>query len=127
MEQKFFQKDDVVISQGQKADAAYLVENGEVHVYLNKNGKVVTLARLGPGSIFGETALFGENVYGAHVEAAEDNTILRVITPESFRNKIEDCDPTIKTILMMLVDRLRKTNEALVDSETREFIEIAFV
>ena len=106
--------------------AAYIVKSGKVHVFLERNGKTVTLGELGPGALFGETALFGGAEYGASVAAMEP-TELEIVTPASFREKVDGSDPMLKSIIEMLLDRQRKTNEALLKSETREFMDIAFI
>lgn len=114
-----------IITRGEKAHTAYLILKGEVTVELEREGRTITLANLGPGSIFGETALFG-GVYGADVDAVKE-TQLALITPQSFAGKIEACDPMLRAIIEMLIERLRRTNEALLKSETREFMDIALV
>ena len=73
-----------------------------------------------------KTALFGGGSYGAHVDA-ETDVELAVITPESFAGKIQSSDPMVRAIVQMLMERLKKTNEALLKSETREFMDIALV
>lgn len=115
-----------IITQGQKATEAYLITKGLVSVYLEKHGRVVTLAELGAGAIFGESALFGSDTYGANVTAIEE-TELTVISPESYEKKMDSCDPMIRAIILMLIDRQRKTNEKLMKNETREFMDIEFV
>jgi CRP-like cAMP-binding protein len=121
-----FKSGEQIIRKGDKAVAAYIVKSGKVHVFLEKNSKTVTLGELGPGALFGETALFGRAEYGANVTASED-TELEIVTPAGFREKVDGSDPMLKSIIEMLLDRQRKTNEALLKSETREFMDIAFV
>ncbi len=115
-----------IITRGDDATAAYLVLKGTANVLLDRDGRTVKLGDLAVGAIFGETALFGGGVYGAHVEAETDME-LGVITPESFAGKIQASDPMLRAIVEMLIERLRKTNEALLKSETREFMDIALV
>ena len=121
-----FKEGEQIIRKGDKAVAAYIVKNGKVHVFLERNGKTVTLGELGAGALFGETALFGGAEYGANVTTTED-TELEIVTPASFREKVDGSDPMLKSIIEMLLDRQRKTNEALLKSETREFMDIAFI
>lgn len=112
-----------IITKGQPANAAYLVVRGLVQVYLEKHGRIVTLAELGPGAIFGEGALFGSESYGANVKALQE-TELTLITPESFQKTFMACDPMIKAVIQAFQERQRRTNEALLKSETREHMEI---
>lgn len=121
-----FKKGDPILVKGAPATKAYMIQKGAVRVYLEKDGKIVELARLGEGEIFGETALFEGGIYGANIDAAED-TVLHVITPGWLDTVIEDVDPMVAALIRMLISRLRSTNEALVRSETREFIDLAFI
>ena len=121
-----FQPKQRIITKGDDATQAYVILKGKVHVFLEKGGKTVTLAHLQEGAIFGETALFDRKHYGAHVEA-EEETRLGIITPEAFQEKMKSCDPMLRAIILMLIERQRKTNQALLDSETRELIEIALI
>lgn len=123
---KKFAAGENILSKGQKAECAYLIKSGSVRVFLEKDDKILDLATLGPGQIFGETALLEHASYGANVSAIED-TELTVITPASLEQKIQDCDPIIQSIIRMLIERQHKTNEALLKSETREHMDIAFI
>lgn len=115
-----------IITQGEMAQCAYRILEGEAEVTMTKNERTVTLATLGEGAIFGEMALFDATVYGADVTAKTDCT-LEIITPQSFQEKLEGCDPTLRAILEMMSDRLRKTNKALLESETREFMDLVLI
>lgn len=126
-ETKLFQKGECIISKGDAAQKAFMLLQGRARVFLEKNGKEVTIAELECGSIFGENALFGIREYGANVEALDNNTKVSVITTMSFQKKIENSDPMLRTIIHMLIERQRITNEALLDSETREFMDIEFI
>jgi CRP-like cAMP-binding protein len=126
-EVKKYQAGDMIIEQGDPSDCAFQINAGAVEVFLNKDGKIVTLATLGKGEIFGENALFGEGISNANVKAAKNDTELAVITCESFKHKLEKCDPMVQKILTMMIHRLHGTNEALLHSETREFMDIDFI
>lgn len=116
-----------IITRGKPAVECYLILNGRIEVSLqNEDGRKITIGELQSGSIFGEAALIGVGFYGANVDALTD-TELAVITPASFAGTLANCDPLLRAILEMLIDRLRKTNEALLRSETREFMDIDFV
>ncbi len=126
-ETSFFKKNDVILRNGNPADCAYLILKGKVHVYLERNERIVTLAELEIGSLFGESALFEEgSEYGAHVKAVED-TEVAIISPEDFKEKIQGCDPMIQSIVRTLIERQRKTNEVLLHREAQEFIELDLV
>ena len=117
---------DHIITKGDKADKAYMIMSGKVRVFLEEDTKQVELAILEEDDIFGETAIFSDQSYGANVEALED-TELFVITPESLSEMLKGSDPIVRALIRMLIERLKNTNEALLKSETREFMDIAFI
>jgi CRP-like cAMP-binding protein len=123
---KTFEKGARIISAGEPATHAYLILKGRVRVFLEQDGKEISLAELEMGEIFGESSLFTDCEYGAHVEALEDCS-LDIISKEDFQTKLDECDPLIKSMFALLVERQRKTNQALLESETREFMDIVLV
>jgi len=115
-----------IINKGDTAEKAYMVMSGKVRVFLEEDNKQVELATLEEDDIFGETAIFSNQSYGANVEALEE-TKLFVITPESLSEMLKGSDPIVRALIRMLIDRLKNTNQALLKSETREFMDIAFI
>ncbi|KAL3763492.1 hypothetical protein ACHAW5_010884 [Stephanodiscus triporus] len=66
-----FCKGDVIIRQGEKGDAFYIIENGTVDVLINDQGDQ-PVARLTSGQFFGEKALMSEDVRQATCIASTD-------------------------------------------------------
>lgn len=123
---KKFKPGERIITICDEATEAYMIVSGKVRVFLEEEGKQVKLAELGEDEIFGETAIFQGEQYGANVEAIEE-TELFVITPENLSEMLKDSDPIIRALIRMLIERIRHTNDALLKSETREFMDIAFI
>ncbi len=121
-----FKAGELIVKKGQKADKAYMILSGKVRVFLEDGTKQVELATLEEDAIFGETAIFSNQSYGANVEAIEDAELF-IITPESLNEMLKGADPIMRSIIRMLIDRLKNTNEALLKSETREFMDIGFI
>lgn len=70
---------DVVISQGDKGDALYIIANGEVEVvHRDSQGNSKRLAYLHSGDIIGEMALLGDSLRQATVIAMLPSTLLRI-------------------------------------------------
>ncbi|MEX0757130.1 MAG: Crp/Fnr family transcriptional regulator [Acidimicrobiia bacterium] len=57
--------------QGEPAVAAYLVREGQVDIYRDHSGSQTVVARVGPGSVIGDIAMFGEGVYKSSVRAVD--------------------------------------------------------
>ncbi len=57
--------------QGEPAVAAYLIRDGQVDIYRTHTGTETVVARVGPGSVIGDIAMFGEGVYKSSVRAVD--------------------------------------------------------
>ena len=72
----------IVVHQGEKGDALYLIEEGHVEVRATaEDGGVTILATLGPGSYFGEISLVTGDPRNADVVATTPLTLLRLDRP----------------------------------------------
>ncbi len=70
---------DVIVREGEDADAFYVLTAGRARVVkLGADGQDVALAMLGPGDSFGETALLERSVRNATVRASGDVEVLRL-------------------------------------------------
>jgi len=74
-ERRTYRAGAVIVSQGQEADSAYLIVDGQVEV--SRNGGPI--AELGPGETFGEAALVNGGARTATV-TAETDVVVRVLT-----------------------------------------------
>ena len=59
----------VLFAEGDAADAAYVIEDGEVSISIEKSGKPEEIARLGRGDFFGEMAIFENDTRAATAKA----------------------------------------------------------
>lgn len=66
----FYQPEDV-------SEVLFLIKRGRVQLYrISPEGKKLVIATLGPGTIFGEMALLGQQMHNAFAEALDDCLIL---------------------------------------------------
>src|SRR5262245_47602496 len=116
-ERRFVPAGAVILEQGERGSAAFLIQSGRVQVFSEYEGKQVELAKLEAGQVFGEMALAVDDPRAASVKALDDCTLI-VITRESFLNKLNRSDPTIKAIVSMLIQRLLTANELVMGKKT---------
>lgn len=57
--------------EGEKAESAYLIQAGEIDLYRTADGKRRVVARVGPGSVLGDIAMFGRGTYISSAQAVE--------------------------------------------------------
>ena len=66
----FYQPEDL-------GEVLFLIKQGRVQLYrISPEGKKLVIATLGPGALFGEMALLGQQMHSAFAEALEDCLIL---------------------------------------------------
>jgi CRP-like cAMP-binding protein len=124
-ETRIFEPGELLLEQDAAGTQAYIVEQGAVRVFLKRGERVVELAELGPGQMIGEMSLLTGDKNAASVRAI-NKVKASIITRDVLDSRVSNSDPLIRSLLRMLVDRVRDTDEALLKSETREFIEIDF-
>lgn len=103
---------EVVVRQGEPADALFLVESGSLVVrYTTGAGDSVTLSVLGPGDVFGELGvLLADHERTATTEAVED-VVVRILRREDFealRRLHEEVADFLLILLARRSDRLSR-------------------
>jgi CRP/FNR family cyclic AMP-dependent transcriptional regulator len=108
-----FEPGQVVFREGDASDTLYIVRDGHARaVREHGDGRTITLATFGSGDIFGELALFEDELRSATVEAIERTSVVAVLGPDMRRLMAEH--PQISTRLVIALGRrLRETNERL--------------
>ena len=106
-----FNKDDVIIKQGDECTSLYLLMKGTVMI--TKTGHSVPICKLAPGAIFGEMSFFSQKPRHSNVIANESVTVVKM--DDSFFSKI---DPEIRDkiknyLIELLVNRLDVMNATL--------------
>jgi CRP-like cAMP-binding protein len=108
-----FQGGEAVFHEGDESDTCYVVRSGHVRaVREHTDGRILTLATLGPGEIFGELAIFDEERRSATIEALDDLEVVAILGGDMRRMLRLHPDIAVK-LLAALSRRLRETNERL--------------
>ncbi|MCU0501158.1 MAG: Crp/Fnr family transcriptional regulator [Anaerolineae bacterium] len=90
----------------------FLLRQGRVQLYrISPEGKKLVIATLGPGALFGEMALLGQQMHNAFAEAMEDCAIMVMSRADLERLMLND--PTIGRRILTL------TQKRLTDAEAR--------
>ena len=106
-----FNKDDVVIKQGEDCSSLYLLVKGTV--LITRTGHPTPLCKLVPGAIFGEMSFFSKKPRHSNVIANEPVLVIQM--DDHFFTKIHpDIRDKIKNYLIeLLVNRLDIMNATL--------------
>ncbi len=106
---------DVLFSEGDTGDAAYIVEKGEVEVLRFSDGRQLSLAVEGPGALIGEMALLESGPRTATIRATEDTTLL-AIARDDFLALLDE-PGLARRMLATVLQRMRQNQIRLRSSE----------
>ena len=109
MPTEHFQRGQVIFREGDKSQEAYFIVNGLVEITLGTSHGVQSLAKIGPGEIFGEMGMIMDRPRSATATAI-DNTAVEVISDEEFEREILQRPDRLHVYLATLFERIRKTD-----------------
>jgi CRP/FNR family transcriptional regulator, cyclic AMP receptor protein len=113
--------DDFLFNEGDAGEAAYLIVSGRVEIRTGaKSDAPRTVAKLGKGDIVGEMALFDRKPRMASAIAAEDTVAIRIAEKE-FRARLEHTDPVMRSIITILVKRLREMSDQVAELKSMDW------
>src|ERR1700730_6919091 len=99
-----FEPGQVVFREGDASDTCYIVREGHARaIHEHRDGRTITLATFGPGDIFGELAMFEDELRSATVEAIKPTSVVAVLGPDMRRLMTEH--PEISTRLVIALGR----------------------
>ena len=108
-----FEPGQIVFREGDASDTCYVVRAGRARaIREHADGRTITLATFGPGDIFGELAMFEDELRSATVEAVQDTSVVAVLGPDMRRLMVEHPEISIR-LVVALGRRLRETNDRL--------------
>lgn len=100
-----------IVSEGEPGSTAYIIQAGECEVWKDIQGTKQLVRRLGPGDVFGETAIFARGVRTATIVAAGEVT-LKVITGEALNREL-DRNPILAAFVRSLANLFQETDAVL--------------
>ena len=107
---KVYQDGDVIIRQGDVGDCMYVIQEGQVEVVHESQGREIQLQVHGPGAFFGEMAIFDKDVRSATVRALGEAKVLTVDKKNLMRRVHED-----PSLAFKLVETMSQRIRELVD------------
>jgi CRP/FNR family transcriptional regulator, cyclic AMP receptor protein len=114
-----------VFNYGDPGHAMYIVRSGEVEIYVkNDQGEKIVLETSKPGDIFGEIALLDGGPRTAWVAALSDVELLR-LDREHFEDYVRQCTPAALNLLSVAARRLRRSDEVIRRTVTRNVNDVA--
>ena len=109
--EKTFAPGEAVIVEGEEGRAAYVIVSGRCVAYKVRDGARVTLREMGPGEVFGETAVITARPTSATVEALEALTV-KVVTREALAESV-GLHTWMGAFVRSLAERFREVDDRL--------------
>jgi|GEM_PF-1170605 len=111
-DKKLFPDGSMLMQEGESGDEAYLILNGKVEVFIEKNNQKIVLATLHSGDVIGEMTLISREkvTRSASVQAVED-TEAAVLTKNVVAQNLKKLPRYMEKIVSTLTDRLRTANQ----------------
>jgi CRP/FNR family transcriptional regulator, cyclic AMP receptor protein len=110
-----YQKDQIVFSQGEVADAVYYLQKGKLKLTVtSEHGKEAVVAIVGPGAFFGEGCLNGHSRRIATTTAINECVVTR-ITKEAMIATIHNEPEFSELFMSYLLTRNSRIEEDLID------------
>jgi uncharacterized membrane protein len=114
-----------VFNYGDPGHALYIVRSGEVEIFVkNDQGEKIVLETSQPGDIFGEISLLDGGTRTAWVAALSDIQLLR-LDREHFEAYLRQCTPAALNLLSVAARRLRRSDEVIRRTVTRNLNDVA--
>jgi len=112
METVRFKAGDVILTEGELGNSAFLVISGSVEIIIGEGAKARTVATLKDGEVFGEMCLIQRGPRSATVKALTD-TDCAIMYYDDFMASMREDPQLAMEFLETLVARLRKMNEMM--------------
>ena len=100
---RMYEDGEVIVRQGDKGDCMFVIQEGEVEVVHEDGGTETRLAVRSVGDMFGEMAIFEQDVRSATVRALGQARILTV-DKKNFLRRVHE-DPSLAFRLVQIMSR----------------------
>lgn len=115
VKEREYKKGEIILNQGEEGVGLFIIKNGKVKISKKlASGKVIDIAVHSDGEYFGELSILDNKPRTATVTAVEDTTTF-VMTHWEFKALLEAKPEIALSIIPVLVERFRETNEQLLE------------
>lgn len=107
-----YQVGEVIVQENELGETAYVIEDGQVEVTKELDGKRARLAIMGAGETFGEMSMIDDKPRSATVTAIAE-TVVREIHRDEFFQSLQTNPGVALNLLKVLFERLRESHAAV--------------
>ena len=105
---KHFKVGEVIFSEGDPGDSAYIIESGKVEIAVSVDGQLFPLRILTSGDVLGEMAVMDTAPRSASAKALEE-TVCVSISSRQISERVQGADPIVQLLVTTLLHRIRST------------------
>jgi serine/threonine protein kinase len=99
-----------IIRENEVGDAAYILISGRCEVFKEVDGQLESLRTLGPGDVFGETAILASTTRTASVRASTD-VVAVIVTAEVLEREVDAMKPWMGAFIRTLAQRFSEATQ----------------
>ena len=118
---KKLKRGEFLFREGEAPLTIYIVQSGKIGLMVERNGKYLEIASLGPNQVFGEQALFSTGKHAFAAQALQESKVMEVPV-EMMKAQFEKSMPGIKLMVKSLVDetKISRQNTKTLKLETEK-------
>lgn len=113
-----FPRGSTIFKQGDQADAAYILESGNIQIFKMVNGKRITLGHVSKWGLFGEMGLIDDSPRMASAYVTEEATCT-ILSKESFSRMMDSAPDGMLLVIESLTRTLRTSGDNLAEARYR--------
>jgi CRP-like cAMP-binding protein len=110
-----FTRGTTIFKQGDKADAAYILESGNVQIFKMVNGRRIVLGHVQSWGLFGEMGLIDDSPRMASAYVTEDATCT-ILSKEAFSRMMDSAPDGMLLVIESLTRTLRASGDNLAEA-----------
>ncbi len=108
-------KREVIYFPEESSNTIYMLKRGKIKISrISPDGQTMTLALIGPGEIFGESAILGQTTHENIAEVVEDAMVC-AIDKDEFQRLLARNDALSRTVQVWIGERMRKVESKIED------------
>lgn len=108
-------KREVIYFPEESSNTIYMLKQGKIKISrISPDGQTVTLALIGPGEIFGESAILGQSTHENIAEVVED-AVVCAIDKETFQRMLEKNNALSRRVQVHIGTRMRQVESKIED------------
>ncbi|MCA9697201.1 MAG: cyclic nucleotide-binding domain-containing protein, partial [Myxococcales bacterium] len=119
-----FAEGEWLIREGEVGDAAYILVSGRCEVFKMIDGKQQSLRTLGPGDVFGETAILAATLRSASI-VARTEVVAVMVTAEILEREVGAMKPWMGAFIRVLARRFSAADPRSAAGEGADAVKVA--